>query len=87
MTELSKRIHDDIAALRTRRDELRVQASLAAMEARECWQEAERKWPEIEAKLEELGRASAAGGREIGGALHRLADSVRKTYSELAATL
>jgi hypothetical protein len=83
MTEIPNRVQDEIAALRTLRDELRVRVSLAAMDARDLWQDAEHKWTEIEAKLEELGRVSAASGREIGAALQLLSGSVRNAYLAL----
>lgn len=87
MADVSERIRAEIEALKTMRDELRVQTNLGAKEARDAWHEAERKWQEIEGKMEDLGRASAESGREISAALGMLADAVRNAYTNLKQTL
>ncbi|MFK7896361.1 MAG: hypothetical protein AB8G23_11015 [Myxococcota bacterium] len=56
MTDLTRRLHDELENLKTHRDELRVQLDLGRMEARDAWHELEGKWNDLEAKLAELAR-------------------------------
>ena len=81
------RLIEEIASLRTLRDELRVKAHLGAKDARDRWQDAERTWHTLEGRIEELGRATAESAGEVGAAVRLLASTVREAYGHIKAAV
>ena len=82
-----EKLNEEVAALRTLRDELRVRVHLGAMDARDRWEDAERAWHELEGRLDDLGRATAESARDVGTAVRLLASTVRDAYGHVRAAL
>lgn len=81
------RLRDEVASLRTLRDELRVRIHLGAKDARDRWRDAERAWIKLEARLEDLARATAESADDVGAAVRLLASAVRDAYGHIKAAL
>lgn len=75
-------LEDLTTQLAALRDEVKVQAHLGNMEARQEWQEAEAKWNHFvaEARLHETGA-------NIGSALQILGEELRTAYEQLKKAL
>ncbi len=80
-------IHDEIETLRTLRDELRVQANLAAKEVRDRFDETEKRWTELESQIQGIGRESREAARDLGEAGRALLDEIRHAYERIRAQL
>ena len=52
MSEIGKRVADEVKTLKQVRDELRVQMHLGKAEAKELWERMEQRWHDIEGKLD-----------------------------------
>lgn len=83
----NERLHNEIEKLRTLRDELRVQANLAAKEIRDRFDETEKRWVELESQLQGIGRESREAARDIGEAGRGLLDEIRHAYERIRAQL
>lgn len=81
------RMHTEADALRTLRDELRVQLHLAASEARDSWEELERKWHHFEARLGKLGRVSSEAADDVESATTLLLDELKHGYARIRDSL
>ena len=81
--EWTEALRQEIASLRTLRDELRVRAHLGARDARDRWQDAERAWHKLEGRLEDLGHATAESAAEVSAAVRLLASTVRDAYGHI----
>ncbi len=86
-SEWRERLVEEVASLRTLRDELRVRVHLGAKDAKDRWQDAERAWHKLEGRLEELGRATSESAEEVGAAVRLLASAVRDAYGHIRAAL
>jgi hypothetical protein len=82
-----EKLREEVASLRTLRDELRVKVHLGAMDAKDRWQDAERTWHKLEGRLEEVGRATAESAEEVGVAVRLLASTVRDAYGHIKSAL
>lgn len=82
-----ERFHEEIDRLRTLRDELRVQANLAAKEVRDRFEESERRWEALETHAKGISRASRDAMRDVGEAGRGLLDEVRHAYERIRAEL
>lgn len=83
MANFFDRFSGDIDKLREARDELRVQLSLGAAEARDAWHEVERNWQHLEGKLKLLRDESRADLDEIGEATGLLMSEIQESYKHL----
>jgi hypothetical protein len=84
---LKERLSEEVDALRTVRDELRVQLHLGQSEAREKWEHLEKQWQHLEARLHRLADASRESFDDIEQAGRLLAEEIREGYRELKALL
>jgi hypothetical protein len=84
MDDLRKRVDELIEGLKQERDELRVKASLAKLEAMDEWREIQPKLAKLEAKAKELGGATAEASKGIGAAAKQLGDEIRKGLKSVA---
>ena len=80
-------LREEVASLRTLRDELRVRVHLGAKDVKDRWHDAERAWRKLEGRLEDLGRATAESSEEVGRAVRLLASTVRDAYGHIKAAL
>lgn len=73
--------------LRRLRDELRVQAHLSRMDAREVWDDLEERWKRLEAQATHLTRESKGSLDHVGEAVHKSLSELREGYGRLASAL
>jgi hypothetical protein len=83
MTDLGDRFQEEIDALRTLRDELRVKLNLASKEARDLFESAEKSWGTLEARLRLLERESRKELEGVGEAAFELAREIRDAYKRI----
>jgi predicted transcriptional regulator len=83
MSELAEKLTEQVDELRRLRDELRVQAELAKMEARDIWEASETRWDELEANLERLGRETREPLAKVGEAAKKLVHEIGSAYKEI----
>ena len=82
-----ERVREEIDRLRALRDELRVQANLAAKEVRDRFEETEKRWEAFEAHAEGVGRESKEAIHDIGEAGRELLREIRNAYDRIRAQL
>ena len=87
MTDLGKRIDDEVEDLRRLRDELRVQMHLAKAEAKELWEDMEQRFSEVEGKAKQVAREAEGPLEDIGEAARLLADEIRSGYRRIRELL
>jgi len=83
MGELSDRLHEEMDALRTARDDLRVRLHLGRAEVRDRWEKLEKKWQHAEAKLKVLREQAAESGKDVGEAARLLLDELKEGVDQL----
>lgn len=87
MPNWAKRLSEELAPLRTARDELRVQLHLAGLEAKEHFERAEQSWHKLEGKLGLIRRESAEPLHEFVHACRDLALEIREAYRQIRKLL
>jgi len=87
MSEMGRRIEEELEALRRVRDELRVQMHLAQADARDLWDEMEGKFHELEGKASTVARAAEEPLRDVGEAAKLLVDEIRDGYRRIRKAL
>ncbi len=83
MAEKQERFAEEIDALRTLRDELRVKLNLASKEARDAFESAEKAWHQLEGRLRLIERESKKEFEGVGAALRDLATEIRDAYKRV----
>lgn len=87
MTDWGKRIDDMMEALKQQRDELEVKLNLGKLEARDEWEQLEKKFnhlvAETEAKSRPLRGAVDESARDVGTALERVGEELKKGYERI----
>jgi len=83
MTEDRGRIDRELDALRTLRDEMRVQAHLGRAEVRELWDAAEHRWQKLEAEVDRVREQAKEPLGQIGEAAELLVDEIKNGYEKL----
>lgn len=73
--------------VKTRRDELRVQAHLAKAEMKDLWEELEGKWNEFEPKAKQVAGATAEASKDIAGAARELGKEILAGYDRIKKSL
>jgi len=71
--------------LKTRRDELRVQAHLAKAEAKDLWDDLEEKWKEFEPKAKHVVDATADASKEVAAATKKLGKEILAGYAVICS--
>ena len=87
MSEVGKRLEEEMEGVRRVRDELRVQIHLARAEAKERWEELEHKYREAEAKARLVKRESEKPIQDVGAALRNLLREIRDGYRQIRDVL
>jgi hypothetical protein len=85
MDDIKVRVEEMIAELKRERDNLRLKANLAKLEAREEWHAVEKKLEKLEAKARELGGATADASKDVGAAAKLLGEEIRKALKSVAS--
>jgi hypothetical protein len=83
MADLDERLKNDIDALRTLRDELRVKLNLASKEARDAFESAEKTWRKLEGRVRLVGRESRKELTEIAEAARPLTQELKTAYQRI----
>lgn len=86
MTEESK-LDGILRKLETERDELRVKANLAKMEAKEEWDEVEKKIEALKGRMKVVGGEAKEASGDVGAAIDVLADEIKDGFSRLRKML
>ena len=73
--------------LKTRRDELRVQAHLAKAEAKDLWEDLEKKWNEFEPKAKQVAGATADASKDVAMAAKELGKEILAGYERIKKSL
>jgi len=76
-----------LAELKTKRDELRVQAHLAKAEMKDLWVDLEGKWKEFEPKAREVGAATAEASKDVAGAAKNLGKELLAGYERIRKSM
>ena len=87
MSGLGERLQEQVDELKRLRDELRVQAELAKMEARDLWEHSEKRWEELESNLERVGREAQEPIEKVGEAARQLVHEIGEAYKEIRRLL
>ena len=87
MSDLGDKLDDLVAALKTERDELRVQLHLLKAEAKEEWEEMEEHWEHLEGRLKKVGESAAESGEDIAAAGKQLAEEIGSAYKRIRKSL
>ena len=74
---------DAVQRLIKQRDELRLQAHLFGMEAKEQWSIAEQKWKHLKAKAKVVGAEASHSGGEIKDALEDVMVEIDEAYQRI----
>lgn len=83
MAEKEAKLEHEVSALRTLRDELRVQLNLAGKEARDLFDSAEKAWGKLEGRLRLIERESKSELHGVGDAARALAREIRDAYKRI----
>ena len=87
MSDVSDRLDKLVEAIKTERDELRVQMHLLKAEAREEWEDVEEKWGQLEPKLKKVKAGVVESGEDIGAASSQLAEEIGHAYQRIKKAL
>ena len=87
MSEWSERLSSELDELRRVRDELRVQAHLAAAEVRDLWDETEDKLGQLDSKVKAVSSVAEQELEEVGRAARGLVDEIRTAYERIRRSL
>ena len=87
MGTVSNTLGQELEALRTLRDELKVRAHLAKTEVRQRLDEIETKWLTLEDKVKSVQQASSDTATNVREAAGLLLEEVRRGYHEIKASL
>jgi uncharacterized protein YukE len=83
MADVDEKLNREVEALKTLRDELRVQLNLAGKEARDLFAAAEKSWQKLEARLRLVGRETKKELEEVQKAARPLAKEIRHAYTKI----
>lgn len=87
MSTIKDALHEEMEALRTRRDELRVHAHLGRADLKDLWTDAETKWSRIEGEVKRLGQESKEPVEEMRMGLSDLMVQLREGYHRIGVAL
>jgi len=87
MSDRREKLKELLARLEEERDELKMKAGLAKLEAREEWQELQEKIQRLRGRLKVLGDEAKDAGEDVGTALDMLADEVKEGLERLRELL
>jgi hypothetical protein len=84
-------LHEDLEKLKEtlvqQRDELRVKAGLAKLEAREEWEKIEEKADHFMAKLETIGEAASDASEDVVQSAKHLGEEIKAAYEKIKTRL
>lgn len=87
MAEHRMPFEDEVARLKTLRDELRVQLDLAKKEARERFEQAEKSWHKLEGRIQLVRKESAGQMHDVGEAARGLLKEIQDAYKHIRELL
>jgi SMC interacting uncharacterized protein involved in chromosome segregation len=87
MSDRKEKLKELLARLEEERDELKMKAGLAKLEAREEWEELQEKIQRLRGRLKVLGDEAKDAGEDVGAAMDMLADEVKEGLERLRKLL
>ena len=72
-----------VEKMKQERDELKLQIHLAKAEARDEWVILDKKWRKFEEKANSVGGAVHDASKDVGEAVHTLADELKAGYGKI----
>lgn len=81
--ELRRRVQEQLARLRTERDELKVKLHLAKAEARDEWDKIEDRFNEFQDKAHAAQSAAGEAAKDVGAAAHLLGEELAEAYQRI----
>ncbi len=87
LASLKEDYRDVVKRLAQQRDELRVQAHLFGMEAKQQWDKAEHQWEHVRAKAKVIGAEASHSGGEIKDSLEVVLEEIGAAYDRLRRLL
>lgn len=87
MSEREDKLKAILERLEEERDELKMKAGLAKLEAREEWEELEDKIQALRGRLKVLGSEAKDASGDVGAAFDMLADEVKEGLARLKKLL
>lgn len=83
MDDLRRTVDEQLAKLRTERDELKVQMHLAKAEAREEWDKMERRFDEFQTKARAAQDEAGDAAKDVGAAAKQLGEEIAEAYQRI----
>jgi predicted nucleic acid-binding Zn-ribbon protein len=80
-------LHDEIERLRTVRDDLKVQLSLAKAEVVQEWTKLEDHWGRVQEELKRVGEHTKEPANQLSQAAHQLVDELKRGYERIRTQL
>lgn len=87
MSDLGDKLDEMLEALKTERDELRVQLHLLKADARDEWETVEQRWEHLEGRLKKAGTQAAESGEDVAAAGKQLAEEIGMAYQRIRKSL
>jgi len=87
MNDTKDWIDELLEDLKEQRDELRIRAHLAKLEASDEWEDLEKKLEKLESKARAAGKAAADSGEDVGAALRLLGQEIKQGFKNIAQKL
>ena len=87
MTDIAKKISQELDELKRLRDELRVQIHLGSAETRDLWEKTEQRFAQLEGRLKELKREVKGPLQNVGEAARYLLDEIGDAYHQIRNAL
>ncbi len=85
--DLKDVLQRDMAALRSAREELRLQLHLAKADVLDEWKKLEDSWGRVETELKRVGDHTKEPVKELGSAARSLLDELKRGYARIKAQL
>lgn len=73
-----------VESLKQQRDEMKLKAHLANMEAHDEWQELEKQWHTVQAKGKQIGKETERSAHEAIDSLMELGHELKEGYSRIS---
>jgi chromosome segregation ATPase len=83
MSEQEDKLKQVLKRLEKERDELKLQAGLAKLEARDDWDEIEKKLEGLRGRLKVVGEEAYEASGDVGAALDVVADEIKAGFERI----
>lgn len=87
MADGENKLESLMKQLETERDELKLQLSLAKLEAREDWEEMEKKMEAMRGRMKVVGDEAKEATGDVGTAVSALGDEIKEGFARIRKLL